>query len=647
VSELVLPQTPARYLRDARLAREGDALHLHVIAWNGEVGASAREQHLRFGVDAEPLGVSSEPEVVYEAASIAALSLSGGDAPRVADAGEGEVATAGTERVLVERDGGTSRVVLERGARGRRRRVVVWEARATAAAPALARGASGSWIAFHHNLREDTREADLTKWIALRFVSDRGAVLEPAAPMTDRDRDRAGEEQGFELPTLVAHEDGAVTLFGRGSHRFYRQTLDARGFGPRVALGDGTWGCRGRRVAALVHRGVLVTARRERAGIVVATATLEGEGAPGLVPATVALDARPHRDVPPRPSAPDPAAARGQRTLFGDIHQHSARSDGCGTEDEPYLRARWVYGDDFGALSDHESFLGKRISPGEWGALTAAADRHDAPGTFATLLAYEWTGRMHPGPGHKVVYVPHASHDIVSRDAEPTGEGLVRRLRGSGAIAVPHHVGWTGADEAAHDPSVQPIWEICSCHGCYLSEGHPLGQRGELRDEMIERVLARGRRFGFIACSDGHGLLFHHGVARKRDPFRTGLTAVQATECTREAVLEALVARRCYATSGVPIFLDVDAEGAPMGSEVHLPVRGALRVRVSAAAATEIAELALIGAAPDQPAAVHARTQPRADRGTLEAEVGVGWWYARVTTESGEMAWSSPVFVDP
>ena len=45
--------------------------------------------------------------------------------------------------------------------------------------------------------------------------------------------------------------------------------------------------------------------------------------------------------------------------FFGDIQQHSAHSDGVGSADETYLRARYRYGDDFAALTDHESFLGK------------------------------------------------------------------------------------------------------------------------------------------------------------------------------------------------------------------------------------------------------------------------------------------------
>jgi len=454
------------------------------------------------------------------------------------------------------------------------------------------------------------------------------------------DRDGTGEEQGFELPTLVVGDDGAIAIFGRGSHRYYRQDLSADGWSARVPLDDGAWGCRGRRVAVVRAGDGLVTARRDKRGLVVSDDVQPSGGPPALVPAEVSLETRPHRDVPRRPRGSDPARAYGMRTLFGDIHQHSAHSDGCGTAHEPYLRARWVYGDDFAALSDHESFLGKRIGPGEWSLLCAVADQHDEPGAFAALRAYEWTGRMHPGPGHKVVYPRSAGHRIVSRDDEPTGEGLIARLRQDGSIAVPHHVGWTGADEAAHDETVQPVWEICSCHGCYLSAGHVLGQRGVLVDQMIESVLGRGRRFGFIACSDGHGLLFHHGVGRKRDPFRCGLTAVQATELSRAGVLDAIDARRTYATSGVPIFLDVRADGsAPMGSVIEGGT-GPVPIAITAASAVPISEIALVG-----PGGILARAEPGACEARLETSTEAPWSYARVVQEDGEMAWSSPIFV--
>jgi hypothetical protein len=336
----------------------------------------------------------------------------------------------------------------------------------------------------------------------------------------------------------------------------------------------------------------------------------------------------------------DPAAARGLVTLFGDIQQHSAHSDGIGSAHEAYLRARHRYGDDFVALTDHESFLGKRTGPGEWEYLQRVAEHYDAPGRFATLYAYEWTGKMYPGPGHKCVYFPTRGLPIISRDDVPEGKALVARIRELGGFSSPHHIGWTGADEAGHDDLGQPLWEICSCHGCYEHVDHALGQRGELREHMADVMLKRGHRFGFTASSDSHGLLYHHGEARKRDPYRTGLTAVQASAVTRDALMEALVARRCYATSGAKIFLDLSASGAPMGSE--LPAHEPTDFMIDAVGSDEIAAIELVGAE-----GVLLRSEPNAREATLKARVMSTFVYARVIQRDGEMAWSSPVFLGP
>ena len=609
-------------------------MRLHVLA-----SSAAEDAHLEFEVDSD----GRVGEGVVRAEGKAFLGL-GHDAegPRVLQGVSGdECASAAGWTVWIERDFGLTRLVVRGPTTGR---VVAWEAFAIAAAPALAVVEGGAWIAFHHDLREDTGEPDVVKWIAVRFVDREGRVFEAAAEMTGRCRDAAGEEQGYEFPSLAVGPEGAVAIFGRGSHRFWRQDLSGAGYSPRVALGeDGEWGCRGRRVAVCSRGAGLLTARRERRGIVLESFDAPEGGPVALRPATAVVvdraSARPRRDAPRRPEGPDPATRWGRSTLFGDIHQHSAHSDGCGSAVEPYLRARWGYGDDFCALSDHESFLGKRLGAGEWAYLQEVAESQNDPGQFVTLQAYEWTAKKHPGPGHKVVYLPGPGQAIVSRDRVPEGRALLDAVSAQGGFAVPHHVGWTGADEASHDPHSQPVWEICSCHGCYLSQGHPLGSRGDLRDQMVEDVLRRGQRFGFIACSDGHGLLWHHGVARKRDPFRTGLTAVQAEARTRPAILAALRARRCYATSGVPILLDVCADGVyPMGSAieareaVHVVARarGTARIR-ECSLVTEEGVIAAAGGATDV---------------VVEGRLERGWCYARVVQEDGEMAWSSPIFVD-
>ncbi len=634
----LLPQQKDRYLHCPRLsmrrsdpeAQEQGTPELSIIAWFPE---QSEERVLRVA-----LGRSGEVESeALEAPHAAIVTLTRGERVEPSDRCDDELCEVkGGARAWVSHDGGVGSVWLERNGQAK---ILVFRARGNVAAPTLQHSETGTWVAFHHNVREDTGEVDVAKWIALRCVTHDGRVLQPSAPMAERDRDLEGVEQSFEFPALALAPDGALSVFGRGSHNFWRQDLSAHGFGPRVALSDGEWGSRGRHIAALTTESGVLVARRERKGIQVDLLPSAVGGAALLEPAQVEL----HVGKPAQAASShdaDPAKVRGLLTLFGDIQQHSAHSDGVGSADEVYLRARNTYGDDFVALTDHESFLGKRTGPGEWAYLQRVAERYDAPGAFATLYAYEWTGKAYPGPGHKCVYYPGPGLPIVSRDDVPEGKQLVEAVHKLGGFASPHHIGWTGADEAGHDDAGQPLWEICSCHGCYEHADHPLGQRGELTDQMADLMLKKGHRFGFTASSDSHGLLYHHGEARKRDPYRTGLTAVQATSVTREAIMEALVLRRCYATSGAKILLDVQADGQPMGSE--LTEIHAANFEVTAVGTAKITALELVG-----PQGVLARVEPRAHTGTLSAHVESPFVYARVVQEDGEMAWSSPVFLGP
>jgi hypothetical protein len=621
-----------RYLHCPRLvARAEGGATLHAIAWEGD---SERIWSMDISEDGS-FGVARTS--TEKAARIVTLTRGDYANPTDDDEAEQRESRAGFT-ASVQYDQGVSTVWLETP---KGERVQVFRAFGAASNPALALAQGGIWVAFHHDVREDAHRPDVAKWIALRFVTDDGEVLMPSASMKERDRDLTGAEQSFEFPALVVSADGSVALFGRGSHNYWRQDLSQQGFSSRTPLSDGEWGSRGRHIVALAIEAGIVVARRDRKGLEIDILPHATGGSPALMPAIIerercsALAAGDRVD-----RARDPARIHGRVTLFGDIQQHSAHSDGIGSAQEVYVRARHRYGDDFVALTDHEAFLGKRTSPGEWEYLQSVADRFDEPRVFSALYAYEWTGKMFPGPGHKCVYYPRRGLPIISRDDVPEGRELVARVRELGGFASPHHIGWTGADEAGHDDFGQPLWEICSCHGCYEHVDHPLGQRGTLRDQMADQMLQKGHRFGFTASSDSHGLLWHHGEARKRDPYRTGLTAVQATSCTREAILEALQARRCYATSGVKILLDVSADGLPMGSD--LPAQTGATLKVHALGTAEIATIEVV--TNDGVVASNTYHEPRAD---LEVRVSGRFAYARITQKDGEMAWSSPVFFGP
>jgi hypothetical protein len=222
----------------------------------------------------------------------------------------------------------------------------------------------------------------------------------------------------------------------------------------------------------------------------------------------------------------------------------------------------------------------------------------------------------------------------------------LRRTRG---IAVPHHITWTGADIEHHDPVLQPVWEICSVHGCCDREdahtAFPPRTDPVLAGHFARDALDGGLRFGFIGGTDSHGLLWHHGISPKRDPFSTGLAAVVGAEPTRSGILDALRMRRCFATTGVRIHLNVDFDGAPMGAELPAGTAGRLGLRVRGTA--PLARVTIVR--PGGDTVIGAGVEC----GDLEATVDIvpdpkrSWeyLYLQVVQSDGEMAWSSPIWI--
>jgi hypothetical protein len=492
------------------------------------------------------------------------------------------------------------------------------------------------WLAWHEPLDDGT-----LRW--LRVASAAGDCS-PAPPDACRSAD--GVDQGWEFPAMAFDEAGRLWLAGRSSNGFHLQVLASGQWTGRIDLSGEGWSNRSRTCGLAPYRGDVVFARGTPKGLVVTRLELDTRGG-----RTTSRAAPPPRDAyaalakifasTPRPTTPTPEGW--PRVLFGDIHQHSVCSDGTGEPERAYLRARGCYGHEIFALTDHEK-LGRRcLGPVTWRHQCQLADHFYEPGEFVTLKAYEFTGARLPGPGHKCVYFDESVPEALP---EKTVEALLPVLREHGAIAVPHHVAWTGADLEHHDEDLQPVWEICSVHGAYeVEDEQRIPPRGDvlLEGQYIRQALDAGLMFGFVGGTDAHGLRWHHGVSRRADPLRTGLTAVFA-EPTRESVLAALRRRRCYATSGARILLRVDLDGAPMGSVVR---HHAGQLHVEAEGTAPIERLSVI----QDGSEVHVE-QPASGASAslalrLEARGARSYCYVRVQQADGEDAWSSPIWLLP
>ena len=361
----------------------------------------------------------------------------------------------------------------------------------------------------------------------------------------------------------------------------------------------------------------------------------------------------------------------GYAVYFGDIHTHSGEVDanlpsppcGLGTRKENYRFARGAGGLDFYALTDHE----RQVSQDRTAQYFGLADQFQEEGRFVCLPAYEFTSQYY---GHRNVYFRHAGTTLVDAirqsDTLQPGESIAvtpdelwQQLEAGGIpfFTVPHH-----PSSASHPctwdyyhPQYDRLVEVYSCWGSseYLGD-YPRGVSDRHADLSVRAALNRGCRMGMIASADGHD--GHPGDAQS--PFRkhhhlfhslgSGFAAVLCEELTREAVFNALFARRCYATTGVPIVLSVTLNGHVMGSELPpLPAGHRPALQVTCTGTNSIDHIRVM-----KNGRVVATELYHGERCALfdweDSAYQPGeasYYYVRVVQIDRESAWSSPIWV--
>ena len=256
--------------------------------------------------------------------------------------------------------------------------------------------------------------------------------------------------------------------------------------------------------------------------------------------------------------------------LWGDIHGHSYCTDGTHSPEYYYGYGQDVGYLDFCALTDHDTF-----SHAVWREMMESAENANEPGRFTTFLGYEWAGELQQSicvlfknavggyyPGGEA-----ASHNP---------QDLINLIKDEDAMIIRHDMPppgdrWQRLDRSGR---LERLVEIYSPFHSSEAADSP-GARGPLDDgNSVQAALADGLRFGFVGCSDSHISMpgRRQGVSKGMPGYRAGiygLTAVYAAENTREAVFDALLARRCYAATD-RIHLDFHVNNQPMGLELHL-----------------------------------------------------------------------------
>lgn len=212
---------------------------------------------------------------------------------------------------------------------------------------------------------------------------------------------------------------------------------------------------------------------------------------------------------------------------------------------------------------------------------------------------------------------------------------LRRLLTNKNVFCIPHWGGRRG-NPKWHDPRVQRLIEIFSDH-----------QRSE---QWTSTFLEAGYRLGIMASTDNHYGNPGYGYIYTQDDWKkqeigTSAVAVYAPEHTRESIFHALYDRRCYATTGDRIILNVKANGQPMGSEFrcHTPPE----ITVEAFGTTRITEVEILKngkrvhiESPNQ-AAIELKWKDTRFRSYPSTS-----YHVRIVQDNNELAISSPIWIN-
>ena len=344
------------------------------------------------------------------------------------------------------------------------------------------------------------------------------------------------------------------------------------------------------------------------------------------------------------------------RLVWGDLHGHTALSDGTGTPEDYLAYARDVARLDVIALTDHDHWGPRPLDddPVAVSELFEIIDDAERSDRFVTLPGYEWTNWIH---GHRhVLYFDEADDETASRKifsaldpATDRPDELWSALRGRRALTFAHHsagepvaVNWAYAP----DPELEPITEIASVHGQSESADVKGAVRGGIPGYFVLDTLKQGYRFGFIGSGDSHD--GHPGLAHIAAG-QGGLAGIFTPKLDRANILSALRKRQTFATNGIRPWLEVSIDGSHMGQTIVEPEHQGsqlLRIRYEATAPLERIELVRSGR-------VATVLIPEEDglSLTLEREIpslaAGDFHYVRFVERGGGMAWSSPIYVDP
>ena len=180
--------------------------------------------------------------------------------------------------------------------------------------------------------------------------------------------------------------------------------------------------------------------------------------------------------------------------------------------DRLYLTTRYRDGLDALALTDHDW---PGMSRSMYYVEQGIASVLNAPGRFAAIAGYEWSGdsQVRARFGDRTVLFPPGYHDIprITDDSYDTSDKLAVSVRKLGGLDWPHHIGRAESpvNPKYLNPDTEPVMEMTSAHGVFETYDPARMVKVPFRTQIIpgtsvQDALAIGKRVGMVGSSDSH-----------------------------------------------------------------------------------------------------------------------------------------------
>lgn len=347
------------------------------------------------------------------------------------------------------------------------------------------------------------------------------------------------------------------------------------------------------------------------------------------------------------------------KLYFGNLHAHSSFSVCMRVINPPandlFAIDRDLNRLDFVALTDH----GYNIDYPIWRYMQELVSQYFDPGKFVTFLGEEWTSqgvkpqdddssgfhmpKMDRYGHHNIIFQnPNFDKFYDSRDGNISPADITKDIgEKEDFIIIPHQLadwkhkgrGNPPVDWQVKDEVHTPLAEIYQARGSYEYLGAPKQAKdgAPFRGLYLQDAWERGVIIGAIASPDHTG--------------GRGYVGVWAKELTRQSLFEAFHARHTFGTTGEKIALFFASGNNMMGDKVERKGKNNIEFMIIARSHIPISELVIF----------------RNNKIVYQQNPGIKnininwidnetpgkdrlWYYVRIQSEEGYLAWSSPIW---